>query len=174
METITNEISLRDVVALLDDRKIAPDAEFTAAAGVDYGQVRVWGLAGMPPRCLVESSDNGETHYSIEHPDDCGEADLPAYRLDDYLDGYARYVERANVLGSDAVMVEAAEALAEHDGPVAVLRTSYLYGPTEQTDLYRDDMTPDEARALVAEQEEGSRYCGHNESSPARLWIVPA
>lgn len=169
----TENLSLRDVVALLDDRRVAPDAEFTAAAGMNYGRVRVWGLAGMPPMCLVESSDNGETHYSIEHPDDCRDADLPSYRLHDDLDGYARYIERANVLGSDVAMAEAATAMEQHSGPVAVLVTSYMYGPTEQTDLCRDSVSLDKALAMVAEQAD-SRYCGHNEHSPARMWIVPA
>jgi hypothetical protein len=167
-------IELYEIVRLLDRANVAPDAEFVAAAGINYGQVRAWSLDRQDGAHLVAWGDNGQTEYAIA---DVDEGSLYDWLIpdDNTLSDVDLMAINANLRGIDAVRV----AAGDDPGPVAILETHYFYGPSERTDpvggwggTATEFETLADAREWIADAEAETYCTSHNESGRPRYTIV--
>jgi hypothetical protein len=124
----------------------APDAEYVAAAGCEYGWVKAWRVGD---RYVVHYGDHSNAY--TEFANDIGDL---AWWLELWtLSGLDALVHTANVHGADAVP----EAKEGDEGPFYVLETRRWYGATETSSLVMDDTgreplefeSIDEARAWI-------------------------
>ncbi len=151
---------------------VPPSAEYTAAAGPDYGYVAAWELT---KGYLIQYGNNAQTDYDFADDAD----DLPAWLESPDLDSLDAIVQTANVRGANAVMA----ATEDSEGPFYVLVTRHWYGPTEtscfepyadrpQTALeflsYRD------AHDWIGKNNGGICELSHNESGSPSYKIVAA
>jgi hypothetical protein len=153
---------------------VEPDAEYTAAAGPDYGWVKVWKVEGG---YVVYWGDSGDSCAVLEEDID----------LDD-IDGLAAWIEwgdcvdldaivrRANVRGADAVP----EADQGSEGPFYVLETRQWYGATETSDVILDESgrgplefeTYEQAREWINAADDDVYRLSHNESSRPSYKVI--
>ena len=114
---------------------VAPDAEYTAVAGPDYGWVKAWKTEGG---YAVQYGDGDNTYHDFLRGDvdvDDVEDDLASYLEWQGLDRLAAIEQRANVRGADAIP----DAKGGENGPFYILVTRYWYGPREVSGFVTDD-----------------------------------
>jgi hypothetical protein len=111
---------------------VAPDAEYTAAAGPDYGWVKVWKVEGG---YVVQYGDGGNTYAAFEKNISLDDDELASWLEWQDLDRLESIEQRANVRGADAIP----EASGDEDGPFYILVTRYWYGPREISRFVSDD-----------------------------------
>jgi len=161
------------IVEMMRERDIAPDVDYTAAAGADYGLVRGWELPGGDGVYAIAYGDGGQTDYALDTD--------PDQPLADWLlhpDGSPLEIalEQANVLGLDAVEAATGE---EEDNDYMILYATPQYGGDAPAAYDVDDQgrelafgTLAEAQAYVSKCEEGTAVLAHNQSGAHRHKIV--
>jgi hypothetical protein len=175
MKTKLNDAAAEMMIVELRARGVAPDAELTAVAGVEYGRVEVWTLTDGS--VVIFNGDNGSSDYA--HVDDLDEDNLEDWLVGDDLDDLGRRIALANVIGPEAVAADEADETDE--GPYAVLITHNYYGPTRRSDAARMDDgranvlefdARSEAQAWIDEVDGGIYVTGNNESGRPDYTIV--
>jgi hypothetical protein len=149
---------------------VEPVAEYVAAAGCNYGLVKVW---KKEEGYLVYWGNNGEEYAVFEKSVDLD--DLAEWLEFEGLDEFEALEQRANVRGADAIQ----EAKDGDEGPFYILVTRHWYGPTETSSLVLGDgrkplafETYKEAKEWI-ESEEDCVYClAHSESSRPSYKVV--
>ncbi len=163
-------MNANQVAAIFIERAIAPDEEFTAAAGRDFGYVAAWAL---PEGWVIRHGDNAQTDYAFSDSGD----DLHEWLEYDDLNGLDRIVQTAYVRGEEHVD----EADQDAEGPFFVLITRYWYGPTENSLIAGDDDTGNKAHEFktwqdaqdwIDGEDEGIYTLAHNESGAPSYKIV--
>ena len=167
------EVVAETIVRMMVERNIAPDAEFTAAAGEDYGSVEAWELPGDSDVYAVAYGDSGRTDYVLD-----ADVDMPLsdWLLHPDLPPYEAVLEQAQILGLDAV--EAATG-QEEGYDYMILYAVPQYGGDCPAAYDADDRgrelrfeTLAEAEAYVSECEAGVVELAHNQSGAPRYKIV--
>ena len=158
-----------DKVNRLIEEGVAPDAEYYAAAGREYGWVKAWLLGD---RYVVQYGDNSNTYADF-----ADDADDLASWIEYDISGLDLIVQTANVRGADAVP----EADESADGPFYVMETRYWYGATEESSIVTDDRglyaqfaSIEEARAWIDDVENRPYWLLHNESGRPSYKVVSA
>lgn len=169
MHTTTEHITLGQIVELLRDRDIDPDADYIADAGAGYGYVAAWQLPDT--RRLIQYGDNGSTNYALHRDAD----DLHLWLLADGLDACNQLIQRANILGEQDID----EADQNAAGDRIIISTHYYYGPEERSEYVADDYGKPRtfgshaaAAAWIEETESRQHVCSHNESGAPSYKIV--
>jgi len=151
---------------------VAPDAEYTAAAGPDHGWVKVWANGG---HYLVYWGNNAESYAIVD--DDVDLEDLASYLEDDTMRGLEAIVQTANIRGADAVT----PAAASDEGPFYILKSRHWYGATETSSLVMDDRgeplafeTLRAARAWIERADSEVYYLAHGEYARPSYKVVAA
>jgi hypothetical protein len=111
---------------------VEPDAEYTAAAGPDYGWVKVWKIEDG---YVVQYGDSDNTYAAFEKNISLDDDELASWLEWQDLDRLESIEQRANVRGADAIPA----AGGDEDGPFYVLVTRYWYGPHEISGFVTDD-----------------------------------
>jgi hypothetical protein len=111
---------------------VAPGAEYVAAAGPDYGWVKVWEVEGG---YVVQYGDGDNTYAAFEKNISLDDDELASWLEWQDLDRLESIEQRANVRGADAISA----AGGDEDGPFYVLVTRYWYGPREISRFVSDD-----------------------------------
>lgn len=163
-------ISSDTLYRFLQDRSIAPDHEFIAAAGSDYGAVEVWEIG---EGYLVHWGNNGgsESLYTETDPEP-----LEDWLMPESVPPEDWFIVRVNLTGS--VPQWATHNLEAWDGPFLLVRIKHYYGPRIEAGYVGDDGEPLEfdgyAEALEARQAlvDTDYRLSHNESSPPQYFIV--
>lgn len=151
------------LVSVLREHNVAPDAEFTASRGKDYGQVNAWSL-GDDGRFAIEYGNNGETSCDVADDAD----DLACWLESPDLDAWETTIQTANVRGESAVY----EAADDAEGPFRVLITHYWYGATESSDLSEEFESFESAQEWIDEKELETYFTAHNEIGAPSYKIV--
>lgn len=153
-----------------------PDKEFIAAAGRDYGMVRVWRISDSGD-FAIKYGDNGSTHFDIsQHVDVDDDRDIGEWLLSDDLDGADRQIALANIFG----LSKLEEADASGDEIVyAVLVEHDYYGGVSMTDAVREEdgdimefESFADAKAWIQKEESHPYVTQHNETGRPRYKIV--
>lgn len=166
MDTI---ITIAKLIATLVDHQVAPDEDYTSAAGKDFGYVAAWQLPDGG--YAVQYGNNGSTDYAIADDAD----DLACWLESPDLDGLDAIIQTANVRGADDVD----EADEDADGPFHILATRDWYGHTETSRFVADGRgnpiefsDRDEAQRWIDDAEDGVHTLSHNESGATSYKIV--
>ena len=187
LEQLSTHAALREVAEMLarclEARDVAPDYEFEAHAGREYGDVQEWSLGAGAPRLLRYGDGGGHTCILA---DACNDPDeLATWLLHPDLDGVEALHERAMVYGLDSAQVPAAAEGCE--GPCLVLSESDYLDGTHRVDIHDASERGDydwarpqpfasyaEAQAWIAEVDAGTYHLSHNESGRPTHKIIEA
>jgi len=157
----------------LEAAGVEPIAEYVAAAGPDWGWVKVWQVDGGG--YLVYWTDNHDYYAVVEDSVDI--EDLAAWLEWDSVNEWESIEQRANVRGSHAIP----EARGDEDGPFYVLVTRYWYGPIETSRFVLDDRgeplafdTYAQARAWIERADSEVYYLAHGEYARPSYKVVTA
>jgi len=159
----------------LIEEGIEPDAEYVAAAGFDYGWVKVW---QVEDKFVVHWGDNTNSYAVLKDDVDLDDHSLAEWLEDDSLYGLEAILHTANIRGANAVP----EAEETDEGPFYVLRTRYWYGATETSDVIMNNSgreplafeTLREARAWIERADSGVYYLAHGECARPSYKVVAA
>jgi len=161
------------IVEMMRERDIAPDVDYTAAAGADYGLVRGWELPGGDGVYAIAYGDGGQTDYVIDTDPDGPLAD---WLLHPDGSPYEIALEQANVLGLDAVEAATGD---ETGSDFMILFATPQYGGVAPAAYDVDDQgrelafaTLEEAQAYVSRCEEGPAILAHNQAGAPQHKIV--
>jgi len=111
---------------------VAPDAEYMAVAGSDYGWVKAW---KVEDGYVVLYGDGDNTYADVDKSSHLEDDDLAPWLEWQDLDPLESIEQRANVRGADAIP----DATGDEDGPFYILVTRYLYGSREITGFVTND-----------------------------------
>jgi len=153
----------------LEAAGVEPIAEYVAAAGPDWGWVKVWQVDGGG--YLVYWTDNHDYYAVVEDSVDI--EDLAAWLEWDNVNEWEAIEQRANVRGADAIP----NADEDDKGPYYVLMTRHWYGATETSSLIKRGREPLEFETIEEAQEwikaaDDCVYLAHNESGRPSYKVV--
>jgi hypothetical protein len=156
---------------------VAPDAEYTAAAGPDYGWVKAWEVEGG---YVVQYGDGDNTYAAFEKNISLENDELASWLEWQDLERLESIEQRANVRGADAIPA----AGGNEGGPFYVLVTRYWYdwrGPREISRFVSDDRgcalefeAFEEARAWIKGVDSEVYRLAHGEYARSSYRVVTA
>jgi len=111
---------------------VAPDVEYIAVAGAEYGWAKAWQVRGG---YVVQYGDCDNTYTSIDKTGHLDDEDLVSWLEWQDLDRLESIEQIANIRGADAIP----DAGEDYDGPVYVLATRYFYGPSKISNFVPND-----------------------------------
>lgn len=166
--TPTNTMTDEETIIDLKERDVEPDYTFEAAAGMDWGYINAWKLAGG---CIaVECGNNGWSSMDI-----VGGTINNLDPMDILSEEDKSPLSVGTIMGIDAVDA----ASADDRGPFLVMASRDFYGPTSEVSYVSDEATGeasefptlDAAQAWIDAQA-GDVYLEHNQSSGSTYKIV--
>jgi len=126
------EMEAIDLAERMISDGVAPDAEYKAVAGADYGWAKAWKVESG---YVVQYGDSDNTYAGFDKNSHLEDDDLASWLEWQDLDRLEAIEQRANIRGADAIP----DAGEDQDGPFYVLVTRYWYGPREASGFVTDD-----------------------------------